>query len=166
MRKLAWITAVFLTVSAWIGFATGPTYQHLSLTSTLAAAVTINPTVASESEQAISILSLSWDQDEMTAVQAPQSVSPLPDKFLFAVGAQAPVGQFNYPYRATFALDSTINMGQYKQLPQPTNTLFSKPTNTLCRNLRLFHHPLFTPGLINLFTDLARNDHYNAEKER
>jgi hypothetical protein len=32
---------------------------------------------------------------------------PLPDKFLFAIGAQAPVGQFNYPWGVAVAPDGT-----------------------------------------------------------
>ena len=33
---------------------------------------------------------------------------PLPDKFLFAIGAQAPVGQFNYPYGVAVAPEGTV----------------------------------------------------------
>jgi len=32
----------------------------------------------------------------------------LPDKFLFAIGAQAPVGQFNRPCGVAVALDGTV----------------------------------------------------------
>jgi sugar lactone lactonase YvrE len=34
--------------------------------------------------------------------------SSLPDKFLFAIGAQAPVGQFNFPYGVAVASDGTV----------------------------------------------------------
>ena len=34
--------------------------------------------------------------------------SPLPDKFLFAIGAQASVGQFNRPYGVAVAPDGTV----------------------------------------------------------
>jgi sugar lactone lactonase YvrE len=43
--------------------------------------------------------------DSPTATPTP---GPLPDKFLFAIGAQAPVGQFNYPYGVAVAPDGTV----------------------------------------------------------
>jgi hypothetical protein len=46
------------------------------------------------------------------AVQPPGELisstqGPLPDKFLFAIGAQAQVGQFNYPWGVAVAPDGT-----------------------------------------------------------
>jgi hypothetical protein len=43
-----------------------------------------------------------------TATPTPTPQVPLPDKFLFAISAQAPVGQFNYPHGVAVAPDSTV----------------------------------------------------------
>jgi len=42
----------------------------------------------------------------VTCTPTPQV--PLPDKFLFVIGAQAPVGQFNYPHSVAVAPDGTV----------------------------------------------------------
>ena len=39
---------------------------------------------------------------------SPTDLSPLPDTFLFAIGAQAPVGQFNRPSGVAVAADGTV----------------------------------------------------------
>jgi len=43
-----------------------------------------------------------------TPTRTPPPQGPLPDKFLFAIGAQAPVGQFNSPYGVALAPDGTV----------------------------------------------------------
>lgn len=118
MRESIRLTIVLLLAGALIGLAFGPAYsQHPGLKSTRASTVVINPAAASESEQAISILSLPWGQDETTAVQTPQAASPLPDKFLFAIGAQAPVGQFNSPGGIATAPGGTVHMADTQNPP-------------------------------------------------
>jgi hypothetical protein len=43
-----------------------------------------------------------------TPTRTPPPQAPLPDKFLFAIGAQAPVGQFNGPRGVALASDGTV----------------------------------------------------------
>ena len=46
--------------------------------------------------------------NQVLAALAFQTLQPLPDKFLFAIGAQAPLGQFNEPHDVAVAPDGTV----------------------------------------------------------
>ncbi|MBM4429747.1 MAG: hypothetical protein FJ026_05265, partial [Chloroflexi bacterium] len=48
-----------------------------------------------------------WPNQALAAL-AFQTLQPLPDKFLFAIGVQAPAGQFNSPRGVAVAADGTV----------------------------------------------------------
>ena len=53
-----------------------------------------------------------WPNQTLAAL-AFQTLQPLPDKFLFAIGAQAPAGQFNLPVGMAVAPDGTVYVADY-----------------------------------------------------